>query len=343
MGEPDNTKIMERKGIISAGNWVIDTVKFIERYPVKGNLATITGIEEGLGGCAHNVLLDLAHLKSGLPLYAAGCIGNDRYGRMVLDELAEFGIDSSKMTILPDEATSYTDVMSELGGARTFFHYRGANAKLAPAQILSCDVPARIFHLGYLLLLDELDRADSEYGVVAARVLKGLKEQGYKTSVDVVSEEGERFPQIVLPCLPYTDYLIVNEVEAGACYGVNLRDAAGTIQVEKVQDIATRLMNDGVGELVVIHFPEGGYALSRSGEKCYCGSYRVNPAEIVSTVGAGDAFCAGALFGIHEGYSLMEMLSFANACARFNLFSPTSTSGAPVLEEVKAFLQTQMA
>ena len=64
------------------GNWLVDSVKFIDVYPTKGNLITITDVEVGLGGCSHNVLVDLARLNSGLPLYAGGCIGRDAYGQM---------------------------------------------------------------------------------------------------------------------------------------------------------------------------------------------------------------------------------------------------------------------
>lgn len=64
-----------RKGIIAAGNWVVDTVKFIRTYPASGNLATIERTETGFGGCAHNVLADLAGLKTEIPLYAGGVCG----------------------------------------------------------------------------------------------------------------------------------------------------------------------------------------------------------------------------------------------------------------------------
>ena len=116
-----------RRGIISVGNWVVDTIKFIDRYPTKGNLTTIARVNEGLGGCAHNVLVDLAKLRSGIPLYAGGCIGNDDNGRMCLDACVCNGIDASNMHILDGESTSYTDVMTETygGAARTFFHHRG--------------------------------------------------------------------------------------------------------------------------------------------------------------------------------------------------------------------------
>lgn len=329
-----------RCGIISVGNWIVDSISFIDTYPQRGNLVSIRKVEEGLGGCAHNVLVDLAALKSGIPLFAGGCVGDDRFGEMAMDAIRSYGIDGSNMKTLPGEATSYTLVMSETGGSgsRTFFHNRGANARLTADMVLSVQSDARIFHLGYLLLLDELDKPDEEYGVVAARVLKTLQERGYKTSVDVVSEEGDRFRSVVLPCLKYVDYLVINEVEAGACLGRELRNPDGTIDPEIVGQAAGDLMSYGVGELCVIHYPEGGVALKKGSGYVSVPSTGTPSGEIVSTVGAGDAFCAGCLFAIHEGYPVEEMLRFANVCARFNLYSPTSTGGAPSLDQVKAYL-----
>lgn len=330
-----------RYGIISLGNWVIDAIKFIDVFPRKGNLTTITGMDEGLGGCAHNVLVDLAKLQSGIPLYAGGCIGNDGHGKMCLEACREHGIDSRYMYVLENESTSYTDVMTETsaGAARTFFHFRGANAKLSLEHVLGADTPARIIHLGYLLLLDELDKEDSEYGVVAARALDALQKKGYKTSVDVVSEESDRYARVVLPCLKYTDYLIVNEVEAGNITGRHLRDGEGHILEVEVKQAAKALLDAGVNALVVIHYPEGAVAASKDGEVVCVPSFSPDKKDIVSTVGAGDAFCAGALYAIHEGYDLKALLRFASACARFNLFSTTSTGGAPTLDTINHYLQ----
>ncbi len=336
--------IMKREGIVAVGNWIVDTIKFINRYPAKGNLVTITDVEEGLGGCAHNVLIDLARLGSGLPLYAGGCVGNDRFGAMALDAIRNNGIDGTNMRILDGVRTSYTDVMSEKEGtsSRTFFHYRGANAHLSPEMVLQTECPARIFHLGYLLLLDKLDEPDSQYGTVAARVLAGLQDKGFKTSVDVVSEEGDRFCSIVLPALKYVDYLIINEVEAGACTGKQMRADDGGIIWENVAAAAGELLDYGVRNLCVIHFPEGGVAVSKDGKVHESRSETVPHEKIVSTVGAGDAFCAGCLYAIHEGYGLGQMLDFANASARFNLFNATSTGGAPALEQINGYLKNNM-
>ena len=330
-----------RRGIISAGNWLSDTIKFISHYPAVGNLVTIEKIDQGFGGCAHNVLADLARMQTGIPLFAGGCVGHDALGDEIFSTCEKLGINAEGMCRV-DAATSYTDVMADMSnGTRTFFHHRGANAEFGPEHVEKIKVEAKIFHLGYLLLLDRMDAKDEEYGIVAARVLDGLQKRGYKTSVDVVSEEGNRFREVILPCLPYMDYFIVNEVEAGACVGRNLRDEAGNILLDEVRVAARFLMDKGVSEAVAIHFPEGGFAMRKSGEECYEPSFRVEPKEIVSSVGAGDAFCAAMLYALHEELPLSKSLRVANAAARFNLFSATSTDGAPSIAEIEEFLSRQ--
>ena len=330
----------QRKGIISAGNWLIDHLKVIDNWPDKGNLSNIRTVAgNALGGCSHNVLVDLARLQTGLPLWAGGIVGDDSDGAFVMDEIRKYGIDSRYMSVRKGVTTSFTDVMSEMNtGARTFFHYRGANALLDYPDFINMETTAKIFHLGYLLLLDTLDSPDAEYGTVAARVLCLLKSKGYETSIDVVSEQGDRFRNIVTPSLKYVDYMICNEIEAGASAGIELRNSEGLCR-EHLPTVADVLFKQGVSTLVVIHFPEGGYAMRRTGEQLFVDSFPVASSEIKSSVGAGDAFCAGALYAIHEGWSLADLLTFANANARFNLLSESGTGGAVPLHQVQAYIK----
>lgn len=330
---------MRRHGIISAGNWLTDHIKMIDTWPRQGNLSNIKNLpDRALGGCSHNILVGLAKLDSGLPLWAGGIVGNDSDGRHIIEEIRRHNIDDRYMSVRDGVTTSFTDVMSEAGtGARTFFHYRGSNALLDLPDIEKMDSTAKIFHLGYLLLLDRMDSADPEYGTVAARALHMLQKRGYRTSIDVVSEQGDRFCSIVTPCLKYVDYMICNEIEAGACAGIGLREE-GCIRMEKLPEAARYLFGRGVNELVVIHFPEGGFAMRKEGEQMFVPAYTVSESEIKSTVGAGDAFCAGALYAIHEGWPLDELLRLANANARFNLFCDNSTGGAVPLEELKRYV-----
>ena len=330
---------MQRKGIISAGNWLIDHLKVIDSWPDRGNLSNIRKVAgSALGGCSHNVLVDLARLQTGLPLWAGGIVGNDGDGAYIMDEIRKYGIDDSYMSVREGVITSFTDVMSEMNsGARTFFHYRGSNALLDYPDFIHMDTTARIFHLGYLLLLDTLDSPDDEYGTVAAKVLHLLKSKGYETSIDVVSEQGDRFRKIVTPSLRYTDYMICNEVEAEACTGIELRNSDGLCR-ENLPKVAGYLFEQGVACMVVIHYPEGGFAMRSDGEQALVNSFPVSSSEIKSSVGAGDAFCAGALYAIHEGWSLFDLLTFANANARFNLLNESSTGGAVPIQQVQQFI-----
>lgn len=327
-----------RKGILSAGNWLVDFVKIIDRYPEPTMLASILSESVGLGGAPNNVLATLAVLDPALPLYAGGMIGTDANGDRIVAEIDRLGINRRFLYRSEHLSTSYTDVMTEKAtGRRTFFHCRGANAALAPEHFSDIDVPARIFHLGYLLLLDTLDQPDPVYGVVAAGVLKGLSEKGYRISVDCVSEESDRYQSVVIPCLPYMNYLIVNEMEAGRITGINLRNKNGEIIPERLPEAASVLFAGGVKEAIAIHFPEGGYAMRRDGTGAYCKAFVMKQDQIKGTVGAGDAFCAGMLYALHESWTLEEGLRLANAVAAVSLTHPTSTGGARSLAKVLRF------
>ena len=328
------------RGIIGAGNWILDKVKMIDRWPDEGELCNILTQESGGGGGPCNVLFDLAAMGIDIPLYAAGVLGRDAEGEELQQQIRVRGIDDRYISFSDTAATSFTDVMTVEGtGRRTFFHNRGANAELDYEHLAPIDVPARIFYLGYLLLLDALDREDPEHGTVAARVLKTMRVKGYRTVVDVVSEDPARFQKTVLPALGEIECLVVNEVEAGCCSGRDIRNAEGTVDRAALLASAEYLLERGVREVVVIHFPEGAVALEKSGELHAAPSCRIAPEEIVGSVGAGDAFCAGLLYGLHEELPLAETLRFGAAGAWFNLQSATASDGAPTLAQLAAHLE----
>lgn len=326
-----------RNGILAGGNWIIDQVKMVDVYPQREQLANIRSQSQGTGGAPYNVLVDLAKLGVKFPLAAAGLVGKDALGEEILRDCANNRIDTKFLKATAEAATSYTDVMTEIGnGRRTFFHYRGANALWDGDNLDFSKTKARIFHLGYLLLLDALDEADKIYGTKAARLLHEAQEAGLKTSVDVVSEDSDRFSKIVTPALKYVDYCILNEVEAGKTTGFKVRDAAGKLDTVSLRHAAGALLQCGVRELVIIHFPEGGFARTRKGEDFWQSSLNLPPKYIAGTAGAGDAFCAGALYGLHEGWDLQKALLTAVCAAAASLSHPTCTGGIGNLESALA-------
>ena len=328
-----------RNGIIGAGNWILDKVKTIDRWPGEGNLCNVLSEEFASGGGPANVLFDLAAADPSLPLYAAGRIGDDAEGRQLLAAIAKRNIDASGMTVSDKLATSYTDVMSG-NGRRTFFHFRGANAEFAPEHLEAITAPAKFFYLGYLLLLDAFDAPDPELGTAAVRALKNMRAKGYRTVVDFVTEAPEKFRATVLPALPEIDVLIVNELEAAHCSGLTLRGADGTMNYSALSDAVDFLFDHGVGETVVLHFPEGAAGRTRDGKFIYVPSCDIAKSEIVGSNGAGDAFAAGVIYGLHCDWDLRDAMLLGGASSNFNLRSATASGGAVSLETMRKYLRT---
>ncbi len=329
-----------RRGIVGAGNWILDIVKTVDRWPGEGNLCNIHNIEQGGGGGPCNVLFDLAAMNSGIPLYAAGMLGTDGDGDWLLSEIEKRGIDSRHMVRIATAPTSFTDVIST-EGRRTFFHCRGANAHLDYETLAAIKMQGRIFYLGYLLLLDELDREDCEYGTRAARVFAAMRKRGFLTVADFVSEAPEKFRRIVLPALKEIDILVINEIEAGCTFGLEIRRADNSWSREALRESIRLFFEHGVGALIVIHFPEGAVAARRNGEICFCPSFAIAREEMIGTNGAGDAFCAGILYGVHENLPVSEMLQLAAASAAFNLKAATASGGAVPLSEMYNALEKE--
>ena len=104
-------------------------------------------------------------------------------------------------------------------GERTMFHHRGANQEFSPKDISIDQLTCKMLHVGYILLLDQFDAKDEEYGTVMARFLKNVKEAGIRTSFDVVSEHNANFAEKVLPALKYTDNAVMNDKDTSCTIG----------------------------------------------------------------------------------------------------------------------------
>lgn len=328
-----------KKGITLVGNILTDNVKIVESYPEKGMLATIIKESLAVGGCVPNTGIDLKKLDPELSVSVCGRVGNDYKGEYVVSEMKKVGIDVSGVKVSKTAPTSYSDVMTVNGtGERTFFHNRGANAEFSPSDVdinlLDCD----ILHAGYLMLLDSFDKINADGKTPMAEFLKSVQEKGIKTSIDLVSESSGNFHKVATAALPYCDYVIINEIEAGTIVGVDARNVDGTLNEDNVWTIMEKLKNYGVKEKVIIHCPEKGFCLDKSGLKTAVPSIKLPKGFIKGSVGAGDAFCAGSLYAIYSGYTDEEILSFSNLVAISCLSESDSVSGIRHKDKLKEIL-----
>jgi sugar/nucleoside kinase (ribokinase family) len=327
----------ERSGILAAGNWIVDHVKIIDLWPSQDALAIIQSETNGNGGSPFNVLIDLSRLGADFPLQGAGVIGTDSAGDWILDMCRQNRIDVSSMHRTNAAPTSYTDLMSVAStGRRTFFHQPGANALLKGSDVQLESSSAKLFHLGYLLLLDSLDAACPTFGTKSAELLHRASELGFVTSADVVSEESDRYRRIVSPALHHLDLLFMNEFEAGRMVDSKIR-VGDTIDRAALVATAETLVKAGVRQWVIIHFPEGIFAMSSGSEQLYQSSVKLPADRIKGATGAGDAVTAGVLFGYLEGLPMATCLRYGVCVAAACMQHPSASDGVLPLPQCLEF------
>ena len=321
-------------GITVGGNILVDNLKQIDVYPGEGMLAKILSESRAIGGCVTNTGISLKRLDPSLAVKALGCIGSDEAGEYILDVYESNKLDTSQIVKIDSLPTGYTDVFASKNGMRTFYVNQGTNALFDLKYIDFDNIDTQMIHLGYILLLDKMDSHDSEYGTVMARALSECQRRGIKTSVDVVSEDSDRFQRIVSPVLKYTDYLIINEIEAGRTVGISPRSPDGTLIYESLPIICEKLLDLGVSSCVIIHCPETGIYMDKNKKWTGMRALTLPEGYIKGSVGAGDAFCAGALLGIYNNMSPEELLRLGNCVAAGCLSSESGTDGVGTVENM---------
>ena len=233
-----------KTGIAFAGNLIVDRIRKIDRLPGRSELAAIRATGRSTGGVCNNAI-GMKKLDPDMQVSIYGVVGADGEGDYILSELSACGIDTG--CVVRRGETSFTDAYVETEmNARTFFHFGGANDTFDVNDVPANSMNARLFHIVYPLLLKTLDSEDAQYGTRMARLLCRIKEAGILTSLDVVSEDSDRYQKIVCPSLKYTDYLTVNELEASRITGVPLSREDGSLIEENMKTALARLFELGV-------------------------------------------------------------------------------------------------
>lgn len=317
---------MTRRGIACAGNWILDIVHDIPAWPEKSDLVQISKQVSGLGGGPANVSAGLVAMGVAYPVVPVGLVGARSLGDEMIELCAEAGLDTARIGRTSAATTSQTHVMNVPGDSRTFFHHTGTNDLLDADRI---DVPGladmglKIFYLGYLNLLARLDAPGEDGRPRAAAVLEDARARGMLTCVDLVSSQSARFHDTVFGCLPEIDYLFLNEVEAARATGQPVtgpEDEPGMIAA------ARALAEGGVHRAVIMHSPARTVWLENDEAQVFTPA-PLPPEKIVSSVGAGDAFAAGVIHGLHEGWTRAASVDLAFRAAAACLGTQTATGG----------------
>lgn len=319
---------MTRRGIICAGNWIVDIVHTIDAWPRKSDLVHIRDEVVGVGGGPANVGIDLSRMGFADTLYGVGLVGQDLHAQTVLDACHKAGIDTRGLKQSAKAPTSHTHVMTVPGDSRTFFYHPGTN-DLLDAPDIDLSVPARVFYLGYINLLGTMDRIGPDGRTPASHMLEQARARGLFTCVDLVSSDTPQFRAAISASLPHIDMLFLNEVEAARATGISdsVPDDRGALT-----QAAAALLAGGAGT-VIIHTPDLSLWQTRDGT-IWATPDPVDPETIISPVGAGDAFCAGVIWGAYHGWPPAQSMALGHRAAAAALRGATATDGIPPISEL---------
>lgn len=327
---------MTRRGVLTGGTWCADHNKVVEFWPGENEVVEILSEDVAGGGSGCNLAVDLRKLDPAIPVATVGVIGDDADGRVLLAEADAWGIDRTRLAIAPGVRTNYTDAFtSNRTGRRTHIYLQGSSAVLNPEHFDFSDVSARYLHLGLPGIHRQMDRAWEGDANGWVTVLKKARKAGLTTNMEMCSIAPDKLARIVRPCLAHLDLLIINDFEMSAIAGEPVV-AAEAADPEQVERMARRVLALGAMALVIAHYPEGAVAVTRDGAARFAPSVAVPPEKVVGANGAGDAFAAGVMYGLHEGWALDRALRLGHAAAAASLRSLGTTEAVAPVEECLA-------
>jgi sugar/nucleoside kinase (ribokinase family) len=316
---------MTRRGFLTAGTWCADHNKMIERWPAEDMVVEILDQSVAGGGSACNFAVDIRRLDPAMPVGTIGVIGDDAFGKVLERTIDENGIERYGVVITDAAATNFTDAYSvRATGRRTHLFHAGTSELLSPEHFDFGRTTARILHLGLPGIHKLMDAPWGDAPSGWAAVLKAAQAAGIETNLEMLQIDPARLRAIVEPCLGLLDYLVVNDYEVGALTERRTVEDGAT-DVDACVAAATEVMARGTMRVLAIHFPRGAIAFERDGTVTRRASVDAPPAEVRGANGAGDAFAAGMMYALHEGWDVGRALTLAHASAAASLRAISTT------------------
>jgi len=295
-----------RFDVLGIGENSLDTVCVLDRLPQPGEHTAARRILTSPGGQVATAVLACARL--GLRCSYAGRVGDDASAAAILEPLRKAGVDLGGVLRTPGTASRTAVILVDAAsGERTVLGHRDPSLALSPAdlepELLGA---AKILHL---------DAVDLDAAIAAAQ-------RARESGAAVVLDADTPSPGIEA-LLAVVDFPIVSRAFAEEFGGSgSLRDG-----LEAVSGPLTRLAVATLGA-------KGAVSLGPDG-------WLETPAfEVVArdTTGAGDAFHAGFIWGLLQGFDTSGVLRTAHAVAALNCTAVGAQAGLPGPEELARFV-----
>ena len=311
------------KTVVTLGIQIFDILgRPVSHIPPGQHLALLDEVRVTVAGTAAGTAIDLA--KLGARVITMGAIGTDSIGDFMVATYQKYGVETKYLVRKDGVQTSASMLLIRPNGERPALHVIGANGEMTWDDIdLEVVAGADYLHMGGTSLLPKLD------GEPTRRLLEYAKSHGVTTTFDQVAIQRPDLLDIIEPCLPYVDYFMPGFEEAVLMCG--LTDRA---------DVIRFFLDRGAGHTV---FKMGGAGSSiawlEDGKvrEIRIPAFRV---PVVDSTGCGDAYCAGFIVGLSEGWDLERCGRLGTAASGLVIQGLGSDAGIVDLQHTLDFMNT---
>ncbi len=293
----------------------------VDSLPERGTLQLVDRVELHVGGCAANTAVSLAKLGANVALL--GAVGTDGLGDFILHAVRAAGVDTGGVRRFAEVPTAATTVCVHSDAERSFLHVPGANAAFRASDTnWDATQGATIFHIAGPQLMTALE---AENGI--ATITQEAKRRGMLVTLDTVMNPRSRGWSALKDAMPFVDWFLPSDAEA--------RSLSGESDLESQVEF---FRSGGATNVAIKTGKDGCYVAPLEKDNFYVPGFVV---DAVDSLGAGDAWIAGFLWGLARGWHVPETALFANAVGAHAVQSYGATTGIPEEADILAFLQLQ--
>ena len=252
--------------------------------------------------------------RLGLKVGFIGVCGEDVFGRFMLDEMSRRDVDIESVIRRPDGSTGLSIILNQ-SSDRAILTHPGLMAELQASDLPDALLrEARHLHVASYFLQTNLQPELPE-------LFQRAHAFGLTTSLDTNYDPSEQwlgFDEL----LSATDVFLPNETEALSITRSSEVETAAHGLARKAKLVAVKLGAEGA-------LACQGDSIARAGSI---------PVDVVDTVGAGDSFDAGFIYGYRNGWPMEKSLRLACVCGALSTQQAGGTNGQPALNEAMQYV-----
>lgn len=301
----------QRKNILVVGSLNMDIVIGLPHLPKPGETIIGCDRQEHAGGKGANQAYAAAMLGGSTCMI--GRVGRDQYGEALISSLKSAGADTAGVKAHEGAGTGLAFIYVDEKGENTIVVVSGANALLSPTDIRANE-----------RLIDGADVVLLQLEIPHETVTAAVEIAKRKGKTVVLNPAPVR--QGLESLYGMIDILTPNEGELSELTG----EDADT--VEQAANAAVKLIDKGVGAVIVTLGGEGALLVTKQGAK----SFPARNVDAIDTTAAGDTFSAAVCVALAEGKSLEDAVVFANKAAGIAVTRKGAQPSIPCRSEVDA-------